>query len=120
MQMHAIRGDQLRAARAMLGLRLQDIQSATGGAVVKGTLCRLERYGTATPDSRVETLARAVSFFEAKGIRFFYHEADGRIITAVGLVEPQGERFSLARCAGAGATRGRCRQRKTAKESAAK
>jgi hypothetical protein len=91
MQMHAVRGDQLRAARAMLGLRLQDIQRATRGAVVKGTLCRLERSGTASPDSRVETLARAVSFFEEKGIRFFRHEADGRMITAVGLVEPKTE-----------------------------
>ncbi len=89
--MHAVRGDQLRAARAMLGLHLQDIQRATGGAVVKGTLCRLERSGTASPDTRVQTLARAVSFFEEKGIRFFRREIDGRVITAVGLVEPDGE-----------------------------
>jgi hypothetical protein len=48
MQMYGVRGDQLRAARAMLGLRLQDIQRATGGAVVKGTLCRLEGSGAAS------------------------------------------------------------------------
>lgn len=96
MQMYVVRGDQLRAARAMLGLRLQDIQRATGGAVVKGTLCRLEGSGAASPDSRVETLARAVSFFEERGIRFFRHEVDGQIIIAVGLVEPEAELFSLA------------------------
>jgi hypothetical protein len=64
-----VAGRQIKAARALLDVRLKDVSAACGPT--KQTICRIENAGASRPDATMDTMVRLLEYFKTQGVGFY-------------------------------------------------